>query len=154
MGPAFKVLPCFLQHGLAAPKEDLITGNYITELVFVLIQCLRSIRAAFCSEGKEQEKAAEESLEALKNLEEELSGKEFFGGESGGFLDLVVGWIPHWLPVLEEVGGYKLLDAESFPSPHAWCNRFLNTPFIKEKLPPSERLFVYYTNVRKEELNK
>ncbi|XXG50625.1 hypothetical protein AAC387_Pa02g4596 [Persea americana] len=172
--PLYKSIPVLL-HGVKPIAESLIILEYIDETwrenpllpqdpfekakarfwaKFAEEKCLRSIRAAFCSEGKEQEKAVEESLEALRNLEEELNGKEFFGGESVGFLDLVVGWIPHWLPVLEEVGGCKLLDAESFPSLHAWCNRFLNTPFIKEKLPPSERLFVYYTNVREEELNK
>ncbi|RWR74774.1 glutathione transferase GST 23-like protein isoform X2 [Cinnamomum micranthum f. kanehirae] len=67
------------------------------------MQCFASILLVLRSEGKEQEKAVEEFLEALKTLEEELKGKDFFGGESVGFLDLVAGWIPHWLPVFEEI---------------------------------------------------
>ncbi|KAJ8646364.1 hypothetical protein MRB53_008112 [Persea americana] len=54
----------------------------------------------------------------------------------------------------EEVFGFKLLDAKTFPSLHAWGDRFLNVPFIKEKLPPSDKLLVIFTNIRKGWLNK
>ena len=108
----------------------------------------------FSSEGEEYKKAVEEAREVLKILEEELKGKEFFGGVCAGFVDLVLGWIPHWLPVMEEMSGVKLLDADAFPSLYAWAERFLKVPFIKEKLPPSDRMLVYFTNIRRELLNK
>ncbi|XXG50623.1 hypothetical protein AAC387_Pa02g4594 [Persea americana] len=108
----------------------------------------------FCTEGEEHRKAVEEAREVLKVLEEELKGKEFFGGVCVGFVDLVLGWIPQWLPVMEEVSGVKLLDADAFPSLYAWAERFLKVPFIKEKLPPSDRMLVYFTNIRRELLNK
>lgn len=63
-----------------------------------------------------------ESLEALKTMEEELRGREFFGGESLRFVDLVVGWTPHWVLVFEEVAEFNILDADAVPSLHAWNN--------------------------------
>lgn len=109
---------------------------------------------AFLLKGQEQEKAMETPLQALKSLDEDLKGKKFFGGKSIGLVDLVVGWIPHWVPVIEKVLGLKLLGADSFPSLYAWTERFLNVPFIREKLPPSDRLLAFYTTIRKELLNK
>eukprot|EP00268_Persea_americana_P057735 TRINITY_DN6933_c0_g1_i2.p1 TRINITY_DN6933_c0_g1~~TRINITY_DN6933_c0_g1_i2.p1 ORF type:complete len:220 (-),score=38.38 TRINITY_DN6933_c0_g1_i2:434-1093(-) len=172
--PVHKKVPVLL-HGEKPVVESLIILEYIDETwrenpllpqdpferakarfwaKFAEDKCFASIQTVFHSEGKEQEKAVEELLEALKTLEEQLKGKAFFGGESVGFLDLVVGWIPHWLPVFEEVCGFKLLDANTFPSLHAWGDRFLNVPFIKEKLPPSDKLLVRLTNIRKSRLNK
>lgn len=118
------------------------------------MQCAFSIWTAFRTEGKEQEKAVEASLEALKALDEEVKGKDFFGGENIGLVDIAVGWIPHWLPVLDEVTGLKLLDAAAFPSLQTWGHRFLNIPFIKEKLPPSDRMVAHFTTARKGILNK
>lgn len=85
----------------------------------------------------------------MKTPEEELKEKDFFGGGSVGFVDLVVGWIPYSLPVLEEVCGFKLFDPDAYPFLHAWGERFLNIPFIKEKLPPSDKMLAYVTNLRK-----
>lgn len=113
------------------------------------MQCGFNIKAAFFSKGEEREKAVKSALEAMKTLEEELKGKEFFGGERVGILDLVVGLIPCWLPALEEVGGFKILDADALPCLHAWGDRFLNIPFIKEKWPPSDRLLAYVANLQK-----
>ncbi|RWR74773.1 Glutathione transferase GST 23 [Cinnamomum micranthum f. kanehirae] len=154
--PIHKKVPVLL-HGEKSIAESLIILEYIDETwkenpllpqdPLERAKCFASIRTAvFRSEGKEQEKAVEEFLEALKTLEEELNGKEFFGGESVGFLDLVVGWITHWLPVFEEMCGFKLLNANTFPSLHAWGDRFLNVPFFKEKLPPSDELLVRLTD--------
>ncbi|KAJ8646351.1 hypothetical protein MRB53_008099 [Persea americana] len=63
-------------------------------------ECGFNIKTAFYSKGGEREKAVKSALEAMKTLEEELKGKEFFGGERVGFLDLAVGLITYWLPVL------------------------------------------------------
>lgn len=118
------------------------------------MQCAFSIWTAFRTEAKEQEKAVEASLEALKALDEEVKGKEFFGGERIGLVDIVLGWIPHWLPVLDEVTGLKLLDADAFPSLQTWGHRFLNIQFIKETLPPLDRMVTHFTTARKGILNK
>lgn len=100
--------------------------------------------SAFCTEGEAKEKAVESALEMLQALEQQLEGKKFYGGETVGYLDLVVGWIPRWLPAMEEVGEMKLLDAERFPCLHAWAENWVDLPIIKERLPPLESVVEYF----------
>lgn len=98
---------------------------------------------ACSAEGEKKEKAIEAALESLEHLEKQIEGKKFFGGEQIGYLDLVVGWIPHWLNVMEEVGGMKLLKVEKFPCLLEWGQHFIHTPLIKECIPPREKLVEY-----------
>jgi len=95
----------------------------------------------------EKEKAVESTLESFGYLEKQIKGKKFFAGDKIGYLDLVVGWIPHWLGVIEETGGIKILDAESFPSLHEWAQNFLKIPLIKECVPPRDMLVNYSTTL-------
>ncbi|XP_004299557.1 PREDICTED: probable glutathione S-transferase [Fragaria vesca subsp. vesca] len=98
---------------------------------------------ACTAEGEGKEKAIEAALESLAHLEKQIEGKKFFGGEQIGYLDLVLGWIPHWLNTVEEVGGMKLLEAERFPCLLEWGQNFIHTPFIKECIPQREKLIEY-----------
>ncbi|KAJ8635140.1 hypothetical protein MRB53_009407 [Persea americana] len=109
--------------------------------------------SAFCAEGEAKQKAVESALETLQVIEEELKGKKFFGGETIGYLDLVVGWIPRWLQALEEVGEMKLLDAERFPCLHAWAESWVDLPVIKESLPPLEGVVEYFHGSKKYRLS-
>ncbi|XP_058078901.1 glutathione transferase GST 23-like [Magnolia sinica] len=110
-------------------------------------KCSASIRTAFFSQGKEREQALESSLAELQILDAELKGKKFFGGDTIGFVDLVAGWIPHWLPVMEEVTGIKLLDASRFPSLDAWAKNFKEVPAIKENSPPHDPMTSYFHGI-------
>ncbi|KAH7528633.1 hypothetical protein FEM48_Zijuj05G0092800 [Ziziphus jujuba var. spinosa] len=53
---------------------------------------------------REKESAIKAAVESLANVEKQIEGKKFFGGEEIGYLDSA-----HWLNVMEEVGGMKLL---------------------------------------------
>lgn len=96
------------------------------------------------AEGEEKEKAIESAQESLALLEKELEGKKFFGGERIGYLDLVTGWIPLWLGVMEEVGEMKLLQADKFPFLHKWCLDFMDVPLIRESIPARGSLVNYF----------
>nr|GMD71700.1 probable glutathione S-transferase [Ipomoea batatas] len=54
---------------------------------------------------KEQEEGVVEALDNLKLIEEQLSGKKFFGGDNIGFLDIVLGWLANLPSVFEEITG-------------------------------------------------
>ena len=83
-------------------------------------------------------------MESLVFLDKQIEGKKFFGREEIGYLDLVAGWIPLWLGVMEELGGMKLLEKEMFPSLHGWSQNFIHIPLIKECLPARENLLNYF----------
>ncbi|XP_010243637.1 PREDICTED: probable glutathione S-transferase [Nelumbo nucifera] len=103
----------------------------------------------FSSVGEEQEKAKKESLEMLRTIEEHgLAEKKFFGGYTIGFADLAFGWISHWMGVMEDIVGVKLVEAQTFPHLHAWVHNFKQVPGIKENLPDPEKMFARLKCIR------
>nr|GMD95229.1 glutathione transferase GST 23-like [Ipomoea batatas]GME11466.1 glutathione transferase GST 23-like [Ipomoea batatas] len=105
---------------------------------------------ALWSKGKQQESAVNSAMEALEKLEAELNGKQFFGGEKIGYLDLVVGWVAHNLPIFEEVASVKIFDSQKFLAIAEWKNRFLNHPIIKPDLPDTDKAYAYFDKRSKE----
>ncbi|KAH7528646.1 hypothetical protein FEM48_Zijuj05G0094200 [Ziziphus jujuba var. spinosa] len=59
--------------------------------------------------GEKKESAIKATVESLANVEKQIEGKKFFGEEEIGYLDLVYGWLAHWLNVMEEVGRMSCL---------------------------------------------
>ncbi|CAL9024248.1 unnamed protein product [Prunus brigantina] len=107
---------------------------------FVDEKCLPSIMSAFTKKGEEKEKVAKEARENLKILESGLGGKQFFGGESIGFVDIAAGWIGLWARIVEEIAEVNLIDTETMPLLNAWFGRVLEFPILKECLPPQDIL--------------
>ncbi|KAJ6756617.1 GLUTATHIONE S-TRANSFERASE GST SUPERFAMILY GST DOMAIN CONTAINING [Salix purpurea] len=105
-------------------------------------------------EGKEQEEGFAASMENLKYLEEEIRGKKFFGGETIGLADIALGWLAHYLDIVEEIVGLKLIDQEKFPSLAAWKQEFANAPIIRENWPDRDKLVTKYVVVREANLGK
>ncbi|CAL1369615.1 unnamed protein product [Linum trigynum] len=105
--------------------------------------------------GEKKDKAIEVAIERFEHLEKLIQGKKFFGTggddeEEGreeriGYLDLVLGWIPLWVEVMEEIGEMKLLDPQKFPGLCRWGREFVEVPVIKECLPSRETLVQYFT---------
>ncbi|XP_010279423.1 PREDICTED: probable glutathione S-transferase [Nelumbo nucifera] len=166
--PVHKKVPVFLHNGRPI-AESLVILEYIDETwknnpllpedpheralarfwaKFGDEKCLMGAWAALCAEGPEKEKAVETAMETLNYLEKQIEGKKFFGGKTIGFLDLVIGWIPHWLDVLDEVGGMKLFDAERFPCLHEWAQNFIQIPIIKDCHPPRDEMVAYFQSSR------
>nr|GMD59465.1 probable glutathione S-transferase [Ipomoea batatas] len=74
--------------------------------------------------GKEQEEGVVEALDNLKLIEEQLSGKKFFGGDNIGFLDIVLGWLANLPSVFEE--------------------NFYNHPAIVDHWPPRDKMITKF----------
>lgn len=96
------------------------------------------------TEGLEQEKAVKDCVEMLRMIEEHgLENKKFFGGDKINMVDIAFGGIAHWLGVIEDVVGIKLLEANKFPRLKAWINNFKQHSIIKDNLPDREKLFFF-----------
>ncbi|XP_074340239.1 putative glutathione S-transferase [Apium graveolens] len=109
------------------------------------IAAMRRIRRG--SEG--QEKAIEELTEHLKELENELKGKKFFGGDEIGLVDITANVLALWLGVLLELMGIELLTKEKFPRFCEWIDDYLDNSVIKDTLPARENFRVYLSNILK-----
>ncbi|XP_078181178.1 glutathione transferase GST 23-like isoform X2 [Carex rostrata] len=99
------------------------------------------------SEGKEQEEALNSVSDNFKLLEKELIGKKYFGGDRIGYLDISVGWISYVIPICEEITKFKIITAAKFPLLHAWMEAFSSSEFVKDTLPPREKLSERTCNV-------
>ena len=104
---------------------------------------------SFSKTGVELENMGNEAVENLKILDKLLDGKKFFGGECAGFLDIVFGWIAYWTPFYEEITGLNLIDKISMPNLEAWSKTFLEVSWVKEILPPPDKLRSHLQAFRK-----
>ncbi|KAL2326058.1 hypothetical protein Fmac_025116 [Flemingia macrophylla] len=163
--PVHKKVPVFL-HNDEPIAESLVILEYIDETwkenpllpldpyqraqarfwaKFIDEKCVLGIWGATVAQGEEKAKARDGALESLAFLEKEIEGKKYFGGEKIGYLDIVAGWMSHWLSVLEEVGEMELLTAERFPSLHEWSHNFIQTSPVKDCIPPRESVVQYFS---------
>jgi glutathione S-transferase len=113
-----------------------------------------AVGAVFASSGEVQKAAVDQVHENLALIERELregyfKGRKFFGGDSIGLLDIVLGCGSYWLAVFEEVmGGVKLVDPQAFPLFHAWLRDFEAIDEVKETIPAVDKLLEYAKAVR------
>lgn len=101
---------------------------------------MTSIFQSVLRKGKEREEAQLESRKNLEYVEEQLRGKRFFGGETIGFLDLVLGWMANLISILEETSGEEIINEEKCPLLSKWIKNFSEVPIIKESMPPRDKL--------------
>lgn len=86
---------------------------------------------------------AREVLSILEN--EGLKGKKFFGGDEVGMVDLVFGWIPCFLNVLEKASGAQVMAAavDDFPQLKIWCGHFRNVSVVRQNEIEMEVMLTY-----------
>jgi glutathione S-transferase len=77
--------------------------------------------------------AAAETLEGA--LKECPKGKPFFGGDSIGYVDVVLGGLISWLQGTEELCGAKLFDDAKTPLLMLWVERFVALDAARGALP-------------------
>lgn len=163
--PVYKKVPVLL-HNDKAISESLVILEYIDETwkhrpllpqdqqeraqarfwaKFIDEKCILGVWGACVAEGEEKEKAKESALDSLALVEEQIRGKKYFGGEEIGYLDIVAGWITHWLAAMEEAGDVKILEPDRFPLLGEWGQLFIQASAIKECLPPKEKIVDYFS---------
>ncbi|KAL5722514.1 glutathione transferase [Ranunculus cassubicifolius] len=82
-----------------------------------------------------------EGLGLLEGTFQEISeGKDFFGGDTIGFLDIVLGSCLGWLRVSEELNECMFLDEEKTPGLYGWAARFCSHAAVKKVMPRTKKL--------------
>ncbi|KAL9412786.1 hypothetical protein AB3S75_041442 [Citrus x aurantiifolia] len=95
------------------------------------------------AEGKERELVTEEFFQQMKFLETELNGKDFFGGETIGFVDIVAIVVAIWFPLTQEVLGVETFTEEKFPVLFKWIRKITEIDVVNECRPPREKHLAY-----------
>ncbi|KAJ8750467.1 hypothetical protein K2173_015607 [Erythroxylum novogranatense] len=161
--PVHKKVPVFLHNGKPV-AESLVILEYIDETwkdhpilpkhpydraiarfwaKFVDEKILQTLYKARSAKDEELPKIIEEAGEQMKILENELEGKEFFGGETIGYLDIVAFSVAYWFQVHLEVLGVKFLTEEKFPVVCKWIGRLLDIEVVKSCVPPRDKYLAH-----------
>uniref|UniRef100_A0A0E0F075 Glutathione S-transferase n=1 Tax=Oryza meridionalis TaxID=40149 RepID=A0A0E0F075_9ORYZ len=94
--------------------------------------------------GGETGGSTERTFAVAEKLEGALSecskGKPFFGGDTVGYVDVVLGGFVAWVHAIEEVFGLNQFDAAKTPLLAAWLERFDELDAVKEVMPDIGRL--------------
>ncbi|CAN1282536.1 Glutathione S-transferase U8 [Linum perenne] len=158
--PVHKKIPVFFHNGKPI-SESLLIIEYIDETwgndysilptdpydraiarfwaKFVDDKVLPTAFKAVVGKDKEREDALEEFSQQITFLEGELKGKEYFGGERIGFVDIAAFFILHWIDVMQEVTETDLITEEKIPGLVKWMRKLLTVDAVKETLPPREK---------------
>nr|ADB11353.1 tau class glutathione transferase GSTU17 [Populus trichocarpa] len=97
--------------------------------------------------GEKQEEVKREFIEGLKTLEGELGDKLYFGGESFGFVDVVLVPVTSWFYSLEICGKFSI-EAE-FPMIAAWIKRCMEKESVSSSLPDPHKIYDFVLLLKK-----
>uniref|UniRef100_A0ACD5TN53 Uncharacterized protein n=1 Tax=Avena sativa TaxID=4498 RepID=A0ACD5TN53_AVESA len=96
---------------------------------------------------EERAEKVQDTLTAIGYLEEAFrkcsNGKAFFGGDSVGYLDLVLGSQLLWFEALQKMFGMVVIEEGKAPLLAAWVKRFGQTDTAKEVIPDVDTAVEY-----------
>lgn len=101
----------------------------------------------WATKGEEQEAAKKELIECFKLLEAELGDRPYFGGESFGFVDVVLVPFYSWFYAYETCGNFSI-EAEC-PKLVSWAKRCLEKESVSKSLPDQEKVYGFILELRK-----
>jgi glutathione S-transferase len=90
------------------------------------------------AEGEKQLAAAMEILEGA--LKECSKGKPFFGGDSAGYVDVVLGGFLAWFHAGDAMKGVKTFDPATTPLLAAWADSFDALDAVEAVMPDVGKL--------------
>ncbi|KAK7363389.1 hypothetical protein VNO77_05530 [Canavalia gladiata] len=93
----------------------------------------------------EHEKEKKELIENLKQLEEFLGQKPYFGGDTFGFLDIAIIPFYKWFSTYEKVGKFKL----DYPKINAWAKRCLERESVSKSVSNEKDVYEFVLMYRK-----
>ncbi|KAH7832942.1 hypothetical protein Vadar_001627 [Vaccinium darrowii] len=97
------------------------------------------------AEGEEAKAVARKQvMEGIMLLEDAFAkcgkGKDFFGGDTIGYLDIALGSSLGWMRAVERMADIKLIDETKTPGLFGWAERFHSNAAVKDVIPKTEML--------------
>ena len=104
-------------------------------------------RKVWAGKGEEVEAGKKELIGVLKQLEEVLGEKGFFGGERLGFVDIALIGFHSWFYSYEAFG--KLSIEAECPKIMGWAKRCLEKESVSKSLPDSKKVYDFAVQMKK-----
>ncbi|XP_057474833.1 probable glutathione S-transferase parA [Actinidia eriantha] len=104
------------------------------------------------STGEAQEEAKKEYINCYKLLEEELGDKSYFGGETFGFVDLVLVPSSPLIYTLEQCANFSM--AAECPKIVAWTHRCMEMESVSKSLPDLHKITDFLSELKKKREDK
>ncbi|XP_004147763.1 probable glutathione S-transferase [Cucumis sativus] len=101
----------------------------------------------WAGKGEEREKGKKEVIEILKQLEQVLGDKTYFGGESLGFVDIgLIGYYT-WFYTYETIGNFSI-ESEC-PKIMCWVKRCMQNESVAKSLPEPKNVYEFVVQWKK-----
>lgn len=105
------------------------------------------IKLAWTAKGEEFEAAKKQFIESLNTLEGQLGDKSFFGGDTFGFLDVLLVSFYCWIELYETTGKFKI--EPECPKLIAWAKRCLEREAVAKAMPDQKKVCEFAMEMRK-----
>ncbi|PIN08262.1 Glutathione transferase [Handroanthus impetiginosus] len=66
-----------------------------------------------------------------------------FGRDSIGLVDIVGNFVGYWFGIIAVLLGLKIVTEDKFSNFLKWINEYNNCSFVKENLPPKDKLTMH-----------
>ncbi|KAJ8443251.1 hypothetical protein Cgig2_010146 [Carnegiea gigantea] len=114
---------------------------------FIEKKTFETTQRVWATKGEEQEVGKKEFIDHFKFLEQQLGDKPYFGGDSFGYVDVVLIPFYSWFYAFETLGDFKI--EESCPKIIAWAKRCMQKENVASSLPDQEKVYEFVLAYRK-----
>lgn len=104
-------------------------------------------KAILLSKGEALEVAKKDFIEVIKTLEKALGDKDFFNGDTFGFVDIIAIAMTSWFPAFEKFGSFKLED--HCPKFSAWIKKSSQRESVAKVIPDADKVNEFMPMFRK-----
>ncbi|XP_015888468.2 probable glutathione S-transferase [Ziziphus jujuba] len=169
MNPVHKKIPVLIHHGKPI-CESLIILQYIDEAWkdsgppllpsdpygraharfwadFIDKKMFCVAKKIWCTKGEEREAYKKEFIQIFKVLEGEIGEKQYFGGDTFGFIDISLITFYSWFHAFETFGEFSV-EAEC-PKIIIWAKRCLQKESVSKSLPDHKKILGFVVELRK-----
>ncbi|KAL1327657.1 hypothetical protein HN51_037666 [Arachis hypogaea] len=132
------------------PYDRAIARFWLTYIDDKWFPPLKSIVLGLDTEPIEEKlEKVREGLVLLEDAFNKISkGKDFFGGDQIGYLDIGFGSFLAWLKTVEVTEGVSLVHETTTPGLAKWLQKFCAHDAVKDVLPPIDKLIAFSKMLR------